>query len=151
MPFYKVISSNVVYRDLTLRFLHPVSFAGCVTSWLPSPCDRLSRLRVLWNHLTPVSPSLSLSDIGVRYPAIGERHGPPKFFDASLHACHGLKTPAGSRHPVTAMPSRRLPRPTLRRRLHIQVTGLNPFRDGAPSLTTCVVPCVRLRHVVRHF
>ena len=31
------------------------------------------------------------------------------------------------------------------------VTRLNSFRDGATSLTACMVPCVRLRCVVRFF
>src|SRR4029079_12372866 len=34
--------------------------------------------------------------------------GPPKFFDASLHACHALMTPAGLRNLTFAIPLRGL-------------------------------------------
>ena len=47
------------------------------------------------------------------------------------------------------MPSCRLPLTVQRRHLLIIVTGLNIFRSGASLLTACIVPCVRLRRIVR--
>jgi len=44
-----------------------VSFAGYVSLSAPSPCDRLSRLRVLWADLTPWQPSALLVAVGVAY------------------------------------------------------------------------------------
>lgn len=126
------------------------SFAGCVTPWLPSPCDRLSRLRVLWSHLTPEHTFVGLGFLGFPTP-FEERFGSPKFFSTSLRACHGLIRPRQVPGITSfTMPSHRLPRLARRRHLLIVVTRLNPFRNGAPSLTACAVPCVRLRRVVRH-
>ena len=71
--------------------LHHVSFAGCATLSFPSPCDRLSRLRVLWNDLTPTPPSVGLRIVVPPFPVAGERCGSPKFLCVSLRPCHDLR------------------------------------------------------------
>ena len=77
--------------------------------------------------------------------------GSPKFFDASLHACHVLMTPAGLRNLTKAIPLRGLLDYVPDCRLHLQP----PFRScarlegGAVSLTAYMVPCVRFKPFVQ--
>ena len=77
--------------------------------------------------------------------------GSPKFFDAPLHACHVLMTPAGLRNLTTAIPLRGLLANVNDRRLHLQAPfGAVPdLREVRASLTAYMVPCVRFRPFVR--
>jgi hypothetical protein len=76
---------------------------------------------------------------------------PPKFFDASLHACHALMTPAGLRNLTNSIPLRGLLANVNDGRLHLQSTfrGCTRPQGGAVSLTAYMVPCVRFRPFVR--
>lgn len=58
-----------LHVDSRHSFLHHVSGAGCAILSLPSPCDRLSRLRVLWSDQTPMPSSVGLMAIEPSYPA----------------------------------------------------------------------------------
>jgi hypothetical protein len=111
--------------------LHHVSFAGCATLSLPSPCDRLSRLRVLWSDLTPRLPSCGLRFVVPHFPVSKEQPGPPKFLCASLCACHDLRP-----RQVPSISSLRcslcwLPLVVRRRHLLVVMTRLNLFRSDA--------------------
>jgi hypothetical protein len=77
--------------------------------------------------------------------------GPPKFFDAPLHACHVLMTPAGLRNLTKSIPLRGLLANVNDGRLHLQSAfrGCTRPQGGAVSLTAYMVPCVRFRPFVR--
>ena len=57
---------------------------------LDSPCDRLSRLKVLWASLTPHKSSDDLLAL-VSLTSLKESVGSPKFSGAPLPTCHDLK------------------------------------------------------------
>ncbi len=81
--------------------MYPV--VGFVLPSVPSPCERISRLRVLWTDLTPHVSSASLLVVSAWLtclsgrgldPCTGqERVRPPKSLDASLHTSHALRGP----------------------------------------------------------
>ena len=119
--------------DSSLSCLHHVSFAGCAALWSPSPCGRLSRLRVLWNHLTPLPPSVGLRFVVPSFPASGERQEPPKFLCASLPACRDLRPRQAPSISSARCSLFWLPLSVQRRRLFLFVTRLNLFRGGAAS------------------
>lgn len=128
--------------------LHHVSFAGCVTLSPPSPCDRLSRLRVLWSDLTPMLPSCGPRFVAPHFPVVREQPGPPKFLCASLCACHDLRPRQVLDISSWRCPLFWLPRIVRRRHLRLSVTGLNLFRAVAcPPLWPTQFPvyaCVML-------
>src|SRR5215208_24683 len=80
-----------------------------------------------------------------------ESMGSPKFFDAPLHACHVLMTPAGLRNLTKSIPLRGLLANVRNGRLHLQSSfrGCTRPQVGAVSLTAYMVPCVRFRPFVR--
>src|SRR6185295_6024216 len=80
-----------------------------------------------------------------------ESMGSPKFFDAPLHACHALMTPAGLRNLTLSIPLRGLLTSVSDCRLHLQSSfrGCTRPQGGAGSLTAYMVPCVRFRPFVR--
>jgi hypothetical protein len=77
--------------------------------------------------------------------------GPPRFFDVSLPACHGLRTPAAL--PILAK-SDALVLPAV----CMKTLGVRnkPFRSGTSTAGCAVTPaayrilCLRLVHLVRH-
>ena len=77
--------------------------------------------------------------------------GSPKFFDAPLHACHVLMTPAGLQNLTMSIPLRGLLATVRDGRLHLQppFRGCTRPQGGADSLTAYMVPCVRFRPFVR--
>jgi hypothetical protein len=77
--------------------------------------------------------------------------GPPKFFDAPLHACHVLMTPAGLRNLTESIPLCGLLANVNDCRLHLQppFRGCTRPQGGTVSLTAYMVPCVRFRPFVR--
>ena len=82
-----------------------------------------SRLSALRLRPTPVS-GFPLPWLSVRMPYVSssqvqEPVGPPKFFDAPLHACHALMTPAGLRNLTLVIPLRGLLDSVRDRRLHL--------------------------------
>ena len=68
-----------------------VSCASCVLPSRPSPCGGLSPPPSTMRDKTPHPHAAGLR---LHLPAGQEVMGLPKFFDASLPACHGLRTPA---------------------------------------------------------
>ena len=97
-----------------------------------------------------VSPSVpqELYAIHRRFPR-QERLGPPKFFDASLPACHGLRTPADL--PLLANPDGRvLPSGAFK-----PSASAKPCRSCASTSGCAVTPaayrirCLRFAHLVR--
>ncbi len=76
-------------RFAGLSYPGRVSCAGCAALSPPSPCGRLSRLRVLWSDLTPHRPSGVLRSVGTPYPHEGDDRV-SQVPDISLPACHAL-------------------------------------------------------------
>lgn len=103
-----------------------------------SPCDRLSRLRVLWND--PLPPSADLRVVGAAFPVSGKRRGSPKCLCTSLRACHDLRPRQALGIQSAQCLLCWLPRIVRRRRLCLFVTGLNLFSGGAAPLTAHTVP-----------
>ncbi len=86
---FAIPCSEVGTRFAGLSYPGRVSCAGCAALSLPSPCGRLSRLRVLWSDLTPHRPSGVLRSVGTPYPHEGD-DGVSQVPDISLPACHAL-------------------------------------------------------------
>ena len=117
----------------------------------PSPCDRLSRLRVLWSDLTPPPPFGWPSFCWSFLPCQGREAAGVSQVPVYLSPCMPRPpTPAGAQHPVhpdaflLASPCLTGSPPA-----SFMVTRLDIFGRGASHPTACMVPCVCLRHVVR--
>src|ERR1044071_8283305 len=144
-----------LHVDSSLSCLHHVSFAGCATLLFPSPCGRLSRLRVLWNNLTPLPPSFGLRFVVPPFPVSEERQESPKFLCASLRACHDLRPRQAPSISSARCFLFRLPPIVRRRRLFLFVTRLNLFRGGAaspygPHSSLCTVTLCRSHFCCLH-
>jgi hypothetical protein len=88
-----ISGSEVVTVDLA-QSPDRVSFASSVIPSAPSPCERLSRLRVIWADLTPCRFPM-LFTVAIFTGLIAqEPAGPPKFPVLILQTCHALMTPA---------------------------------------------------------
>jgi hypothetical protein len=79
----------------------------------------------------------------------GERCGSPEFSRASLHACHAPRNRRSLRLPAAAQSSCWLPHPSRCRPSHDGLTRLSASAAVRTPLTACVIPCVRLHHIVR--
>ena len=121
-----------------------VSFAGCAIPSFPSPCDRPYRLRVLWNDLTPLTPSDALLAVDTSYPC--KSRGESRVSqvpDTSLTTCHAPWTPAAPQDltkPILSVQASGTlkPSPTA----SLLLTGLIALgRYVSPA--ACSVPCVR--------
>ncbi len=132
-----------------LSYSGHVSFTGCTDPSLPSPCDRLSRLRVLWNDLTPPRSLEFLRFVEKSYLIEQDAKGPPKFL-TFLFLRAVLSDPG--------KPSRISPN---QRSLCLGFRFLNivavcscsneaeSLQGGAYSLTAHRIPCVRFVWVVQ--
>lgn len=77
---------------------------------------RLGAKPSLWVRVSPSVPSRPRA---LRCLRVQESMGSPKFFDASLHACHALMTPAGLWNLTKTIPLRGLLANVNDRRLHL--------------------------------
>jgi len=155
-------SSNLLTYALTIRYspqwgLHGssslsypghVSFTSYTDPSFPSPCGRLSRLRVLWDDLTPSRPSDSLPFVEKPYLIKQETQGSPKF-STLLFLRAMLSDPD---RPSRISPSCRSLRIGFRL-LKIVATclcdnGAELLQEGANPLTAHRIPCVRFVWVV---
>lgn len=118
------------------------------TCHLPS-LSRLGARHSLWVRVSPSVPSQPPAMRVVL--RVQESMGSPKFFDAPLHACHVLMTPAGLQNLTMSIPLRGLLATVRDGRLHLQSAfrGCARPQGGAVSLTAYMVPCVRFRPFVR--
>ena len=112
-------------------------------------CDRLSRLRVLLSDLTPTPPSAGLRIVVPSYPLLAGATWVSQVLVCFSPHVPRPKTPADSSPLSLSGTSLRLLPIVRHRRLLVIVTRLNIFRSGASLPMAHMVPCVRLRHIVR--
>jgi hypothetical protein len=119
-------------------------FSACLQPWSPATCR--------FQHCSVSGFPLPCLRSCIPYAVAShgeERLGPPKFFDVSLPACHGLRTPADL--PRLAIPvGRVLPSGACK-----PSASAKPFRSGTSTSGCAVTPaasrirCRRFAHRVR--